>query len=558
MKKFMPLWTQKLFNTKKALIWTSALSGIILLILIVGLVYFVVPPQPSVTLPQKSKDKYILETNLLKLEIKKIRFDHLYSKSVNMDDQRWGSIAKVGKNALIQKHYQFLYLDVAQSTLTRLDIEPPENGLLRQAQIQVGKKQREVGEWTKMGEEDQLKRRVSKAGYTNILVMKRQQQQIMLIAYAYGNKKNKCMTMRIARIDMPINQHLLEWKIKAEDWKVIFETQPCISFTWPFVGDQSGGQMIVSRRPNHIFLTVGDFGKIDFGVLQNANSDYGRILEININNGRKTSISIGNRNPQGLAFDAQKRLWSTEHGPRGGDEVNLIQKGKNYGWPFVIYGTQYGKHIWPLSKQQGRHGGYQKPVYAFVPSIGISRLMLIENFAPEWDGDLLVASLGAQTLYRLRIAQSRVVFAEPIRLGIRIRDIYNHGDGTFVALGDWKFIYIIRRKLEKTAKTSAPKNMSSGTLAEWKQCLVCHSTSKYSNQNAPSLYGVVGRKIGKSDFAHYSPSLKASNDRWTQARLKAFLRNSDDLFEDSSMPNPNINDPQIVTAIIEHLKTLKD
>ena len=532
MKRFIPL-------TKKALLWTAALLGAGFLILIVGLVYFVIPSQTS-------KDEYILETNLLKLEIKKIRFDHLYPKSVSMDHQRWGSIAKVGKNVLIQKHYQFLYLDVAQSTLTRLDIEPPENGLLRQIHIQAGKKQREIG----------------RAGYTNILVMKRQQQQIMLIAYAYGNKKNKCLTMRIARIDMPINQHLLEWKIKAEDWKVIFETQPCISFTQPFVGDQSGGQMIVSRRPNHIFLTVGDFGKAqrkaDFGIVQNANSDYGRILEININNGLKTNISIGHRNPQGIAFDAQKRLWSTEHGPRGGDEVNLIQKGKNYGWPFVIYGTLYGGHPWPLSKQPGRHGGYQKPVYAFVPSIAISRLMLIENFAPEWDGDLLVASLAAQKLYRLRIAQSRVVFAEPIRLGIRIRDIYNHGDGTFVALGDWKFIYIIRRKLEKTAKISAPKNMSRAALAEWKQCLVCHSTSKHSNQNAPTLYGVVGRKIGESDFANYSPSLRTSNDRWTERRLKAFLRNSDDLFEDSSMPNPNINDPQIVTAIIEHLKTLKD
>ena len=541
MKRFIPLWAQKLFNTKKALIWTAALSGGGFLILIVGLVYFVIPSQTS-------KDEYILETNLLKLAIKKIRFDHFYSKSIPMERQSWGSIAKVGKNVLIQKHYLFFYLDMAQSALTRLDIEPPENGPLREIHTQNQRKHRKT----------------ALAGYTSILAMKRQQQQIMLIAYAYINKENRCLTLRIARIDMPINQHPLEWKIKAEDWKVIFETQPCISFKYNLiVGNQSGGRMIVSRHPNHILLTVGDFvsngrQQVDDAILQNEESDYGRILEININNGRKTNISIGHRNPQGLAFDGQGRLWSTEHGPRGGDEVNLIVKGKNYGWPFVIYGTQYGGHIWPQSKQQGRHGGYQKPVYAFVPSIGISRLTLIKNFAPEWDGDLLVASLVAQTLYRLRIAQSRVVFAEPIRLGIRIRDIYNHGDGTFVALGDRKFVYIIRRQLKKTAKTSAPKNMSSAALAEWKQCLVCHSTSKHSNQNAPSLYGVVGRKIGKSDFANYSPSLKASNGRWTQARLKAFLRNSNDLFEDSSMPNPNINDPQIVTAIIEHLKTLKD
>ena len=548
MKKFIPLWAQKLFNTKKAFLWTAALSGAGFLILIVGLVYFAVPSQTSKVPPQTAKkDEYIIETNLLKLEIKKIRFDHFYSKSIPLKLQRWGSIAKVGKNVLIQKHYLFFYLDMAQSALTRLDIEPPENGLLRKIHTQ-----------------NQFEhRKIAKAGYTGILAMKRQQQQIILISYDYIDKKNKCMTLRIARIDMPINQHPLEWKIKAEDWKVIFETQPCVSIDQPFAGVRSSGKMIVSRRPDHIFLTVGDVGKakkvkIDFEVLQNAKSDYGRILEININNGLKTNISIGHRNPQGLAFDARKRLWSTEHGPRGGDEINLIQKGKNYGWPFVTYGTHYGMLTWRLSKQQGRHENYQKPVYAFVPSIGISDIIPIENFAPEWDGDLLVASLEAQTLYRLRIVQSRVVFAEPIRLGIRIRDIYNQGDGTFVALGDLKFIYIIRRKLEKTAKASAPKNMSRAAQAEWEQCLVCHSTSKHSNQNAPSLYGVVGRKIGKSDFANYSQNLKTSNDRWTERRLKAFLRNADDLFEDSSMPNPGIDDPEIIKAIIEHLKTLKE
>ena len=553
MKRFIPL-------TKKALLRTAALSGIIFLILIVGLVYFVIPSQ---TLKQTSKEEYILETNLLELEIKKILYNApLYN--LDLDKRvKGGSITKVGKNALIQKDHRFFFLDLETSTLTQLEIRPPDNGA-QQLYDQFGISRNLLTR--KFAKTSPAEIKPDHLSYTGIFVDSRANKQIMLIAYAYWNAQNHCFSLRLAKTDMPAARHPAQWKINAEDWEVIFETQPCISFAdhqshWDLI--QSGGRIIASTRQDHIFLTIGVFGcnglhEVDNATLQNKNSDYGRILEININNGLKTNISIGHRNPQGITFDSQGRLWSTEHGPKGGDEVNLIVKGKNYGWPFVTNGTDYGSFTWPLSKQQGRHENYQKPVYAFVPSIGISNITLIENFAAEWDGDLLVASLAAQTLYRLRIVQSRVMVAEPIRLGIRIRDIYNHGNGTLIVLGGKKFIYIIRRKLEKTAKTSAPKNMSRAALAEWKQCLVCHRTSKHSNQNAPSLHGVVGRKIGKSDFVNYSQSFKSSNDRWTERRLRAFLRNSDDLFEDSSMPNPNIDDPKIITAIIEHLKTLKD
>ena len=555
MKKFIPLWTQKLFNTKKALLWTAALSGAVFLILIVGLVYFVIPSQTS-------SDDDILHTSLFALKIKKIPFNNVLSK-LNLDRHvRWGSITKVGKDVLVQRDHRFFHLALETSTLTQLNIAPPDNGV-QQLHNHLGLR--------RFFKTSLPRIKTHHLGYPSTFVIQRPNRQIMLISYAYWNAQNHCFSLRIARTDMPAAQHPTQWKIKAEDWKVIFETQPCISLAdhqFHFRGNQSGGRIILSPRPNHILLTVGDFGsngrqQVDDAILQNANSDYGRILEININNGRKTNISIGHRNPQGIAFDAQKRLWSTEHGPQGGDEVNLIVKGKNYGWPFVTYGTQYGLFVWPLSKQQGQHEIYQKPFYAFVPSIGISNITLVENFAAEWDGDLLVASLKAQTLYRLRIVQSRVVVVEPIRLGHRIRYIYNHGNGTLIALDDKNFIHIIKRKKKsieklKIIRISAPQNIARAAQAEWDQCLVCHGSGTHSNKSAPTLYGVVGRTIGESDFVNYSQSFKSSNDRWTQARLRAFLRNSDDLFEDSSMPNPNINDPRIIDAIIEHLKTLTD
>lgn len=78
-------------------------------------------------------------------------------------------------------------------------------------------------------------------------------------------------------------------------------------------------------------------------------------------------------------------LWSTEHGPRGGDEINVLEEGEHYGWPMVTYGTRYGNQDWPANPNQGRHLGYQAPVYAFVPSIGISNLIQIENeLFPYW------------------------------------------------------------------------------------------------------------------------------------------------------------------------------
>ncbi len=482
-----------------------------------------------------------IETIFFPLEIKRI--------SYNKKEFHWGgSIAKIGDNVLVQKDIRFFHLDLKTYHLTQLNVEPPKGGKV----------------------------------YRNILTIKQSKMTILLITYAYWNHQDKCYALRLARIDLPNDQNPLQWKVHANEWKIVFETKPCIDFEKHhnhYGHERSGGALIPSTQPGHIILSVGDFGcngsiKEDWEIIQNEKSDYSQILEVNIDNGQKTKISMGHRNPQGLAFDRKKRLWSVEHGPRGGDELNLIQKGKNYGWPFVTYGTDYGAYSYNLSKSQGKHDGYEKPVFSFVPSVGISNLIRIENFDAAWDGDLLAASLSGRNLYRLRIVQSRVVFVEPINISGRnkIRYIYNHGNGTLITMDGTHRIYIIKKyhpkfQYEKIAphiymiKKSHPKFQyeKADSIAQmtWNRCITCHGPGQVSNDRAPTLYGIVGREIGKSDFAHYSPALKAAKGVWTEEKLRTFLHRPEKLFKETTMPNQEVQRGGIRNIIVEHLKKLK-
>src|SRR5262249_16871898 len=134
--------------------------------------------------------------------------------------------------------------------------------------------------------------------------------------------------------------------------------------------------------------------------------------------------SIGHRNPQGLAVGPDGTIWETEHGPQGGDELNRVVEGRNYGWPVVSYGTQYDAMSWSDDPRKTHHEGFEKPIYAWVPSVGTSQLLVVEGrgFA-QWAGDLIVSSLVGQTLYRIRLADGRAVVVEPIPVEHSIRDL---------------------------------------------------------------------------------------------------------------------------------------
>jgi hypothetical protein len=228
-------------------------------------------------------------------------------------------------------------------------------------------------------------------------------------------------------------------------WQDVYEGQP-VETEW-YSGVAGGGRMVV--HDDNLYLTVGDYNQDNVFMhtelmAQDLDNDFGKILKIDLRTKAKTILSIGHRNPQGLAITSQGTIYATEHGPLGGDELNKIVAGKNYGWPLTTLGTHYTTYDWPNRDMQTAHRKFEKPVFAWLPSIGISNLIEVSNFNAAWDHDLLVESLKANSLYRLRRdGEGKILYSEPIPLGHRLRDIAALPDGTLVLwTDDAKLIFV--------------------------------------------------------------------------------------------------------------------
>lgn len=174
------------------------------------------------------------------------------------------------------------------------------------------------------------------------------------------------------------------------------------------------GSRIAFDGQGHVFFGIGDRGVRDNA--QNLNNHAGSILRltldgkippdnpfVNQKNKHAEIWSYGHRNPQGLLFDPKKQLlWEIEHGPRGGDEINLVKKGRNYGWPVISYGKEY----WgPISVGEGTEKpGMEQPHKVYIPSIAPGSLMLYSGDAfPDWKNSLFAGALKLQHLNRIPI-----------------------------------------------------------------------------------------------------------------------------------------------------------
>lgn len=147
--------------------------------------------------------------------------------------------------------------------------------------------------------------------------------------------------------------------------------------------------------------------------------------------------TLGHRNIQAAAFDAQGRLWEIEHGTQGGDELNLIEKGKNYGWPLVAYGEEYSGS--PIPNAVTQREGFQQPVYYWDPVIAPSGTQFHSGKAmPEWKGNLFVGGMKEHALVRLRLEGGRVTGEEHLltERGQRIRDVKEGPDGALYLVTD--------------------------------------------------------------------------------------------------------------------------
>jgi cytochrome c2 len=384
------------------------------------------------------------------------------------------------------------------------------------------------------------------------------------VSYTRWDREKKCVSLFVAINDLPAN-----WRaVDPEGWRIIFESQPCLPLrldgTSLFAGHQAGGRLL-ERAPGRLVLTVGDFEYDGVNRTpihpQDRTSDYGKIFEIEWKAGTRTLLSMGHRNPQGLAIDAEGRLWSTEHGPHGGDELNLIVPGSNYGWPLMTYGINYEGNTWPLSPRQGWHDDktYRAPRHAWVPSIGISNLIAVSNFAPEWEGDLLVASLRGEQLRRLRLNGDSIVYDEPIGLEERLRDIGQLADGRIVLWTDTDNLIVLRQRMDESGEVDRRIAALPAKLrATIQSCVQCHSLRHGTGDGSKiGLVGIYGRAIGSANPELYSGALKRLAGMWDDAMLDRFLEDPERWAPGTTMQFSGIKDNQLRNGVIAFLRTLK-
>jgi glucose/arabinose dehydrogenase len=230
---------------------------------------------------------------------------------------------------------------------------------------------------------------------------------------------------------------------RLEEVRVIFRQSPKGSTGRHF------GSRIVFDREGYLYLTLGDRGEMERAQRPGDHAgsvirlhDDGRVPADNPFVGRSgwkpEKFDLGHRNQQGAALHpVTGALWTHEHGPQGGDEVNIIRPGANYGWPVITYGVNYviGTQI-----GEGTHKpGMQQPVWKWVPSIAPSGMAFYTgNKFPKWRGNLFVGALKDQLLVRLQLDGENVVKEERLLTGAlgRIRDVRSGPDGYLYLLTD--------------------------------------------------------------------------------------------------------------------------
>lgn len=232
------------------------------------------------------------------------------------------------------------------------------------------------------------------------------------------------------------------------DVKVIFRAKPALPAR--LLSSNQGGRIAIARDGN-LFVIIGDRSKSPpWDMAQRLDTDLGKMIRITPDGdpapgnpfiGKSGALpeiwSVGHRSEEGLTIDPTGRLWEVEDGPRGGDELNLMQPGKNYGWPVAVHGIDYpGQTIGEGIVQKE---GIEQPRYYWDPVIAPSGLAFYTgDLFPQWKGSVFVGALRGQMLDRLQLEGDKVVAEEPLLVDqhARIRDVRIGPEGAVYVLTD--------------------------------------------------------------------------------------------------------------------------
>jgi cytochrome c2 len=470
-----------------------------------------------------------------------------------------GGLSSFGPELLVVNNDGRLF-SIVDGRITEAPFKGPDNGYAGYAS--TAERLREQGYTFQM----------NRLRYNDILVVGDGDDRHLLVSYVEWLDREQCYRNSISGIRLPKDYRTLSSMPTAQVWRTVFSTKPCLPLKKPYramEGHMSGGKM-ADLGNGQLAYTSGDFhwdgayGPLSpdqgssMAIAQDPDYQYGKVLQVDWRDGRSEVVTRGTRNMQGIAVTPDGRIWTVEHGPRGGDELNLHVRGRNFGWPLRTYGTQYNLLPHPGASPYGRHDGFDAPAYAWMPSAAVSGLTVSSGFHEAWEGDLIASSLKASALFRIRIEGERAVYAEQIPLGTPIRAVAQQASGTLAVLTDDDRVWLLRARkggLAIEAFRAAAKDAVQGESLAAKvdsaivACAECHSFEPDSNDASPTLANLWGRSIASTDYARHSPRLSARSDHWDAATLDKFLSDPQRFAPGTTMPDPGL-EPDVRQGLI--------
>jgi len=248
----------------------------------------------------------------------------------------------------------------------------------------------------------------------------------LLISYPSYRKNGNCVVVKLDAYKLTLGSK--PSITKGKNW---FTSKPCVPIS--AVQHAAGRLAVIDEKTT--YLTVGDLGFSKIGS-KSARGDLGGVFKIGASKVEK--ISTGHRNQQGIELIGND-LYISEHGPRGGDELNLIKKGADYGWPTVTYGQAYSSGDYVRPTRSGTHDGFQLPLYNWVPSVAPTELVALPAAGKwgSWSSQLVMGTLKEQALIFIQLSgRDKVGQVVSVDVSDRIRDLELLPDGRLVATTD--------------------------------------------------------------------------------------------------------------------------
>lgn len=247
----------------------------------------------------------------------------------------------------------------------------------------------------------------------------------LLISYPRLGSARSCVEIAVDELAYDRKKQRVKF---VANW---FVSKPCVPIS---AVQHTAGRFAVIDK-NSVYVTIGDLG---YSQINNRSKrgDLGSIMKLSAKSAVR--VSQGHRNPQGIVLLDNKTLLAAEHGPRGGDEINVIKEGGDYGWPFVSYGEPYGSGDYVRPTVSGSHAGYIEPIKYWVPSIAPTELVQLPKQGwGDWGQALVLGTLREEVLIFIKVNEKfEVVDSVRVEMSERIRDLEVLSNGALIATTD--------------------------------------------------------------------------------------------------------------------------